>query len=143
MKKVTPKKKEVDYLNHFIKTGNKSARTLTRARVLLLTNDRKKDKDIQDALNVGRSTIWRIRLAYSNCGLMESLAEKPRPGQPSKYDEKKKAEIIAFACTTPPSGRKRWTVRLLADELKKKSGFKTINRESIRLTLKKTTQNLG
>jgi len=143
MKKITLKKKEGAYLNHFIKTGNKSARALTRARVLLLTNDGKKDKDIQDALNVGRSTIWRIRLAYSNMGFMESLTEKPRPGQPSKYNEKKKAEIIAFACTTPPTGRKRWTVRLLADELKKKRGFRTINRESIRLTLKKTTQNLG
>lgn len=56
---------------------------------------------------------------------------------------KKKAEIIASACTTPPEGRKRWTVRLLAEEMKKQRGFKTINRESIRLTLKKATLNLG
>lgn len=143
MKKITLKKKEVEYLNHFIKTGNKSARALTRARVLLLTNEGKKDKDIQEALNVGRSTIWRVRLAYSNLGFMHSLTEKPRPGQPHKYDEKKKAEIVAFACTTPPIGRRRWSVRLLSDELKKRRGFKTINRETIRLTLKKTTLSLG
>lgn len=143
MKKITLKRREVKYLNHFVKTGNRSARALTRARVLLLVNAGKKDADIQEALNVGRSTIWRIRTNYSYQGLTEALTEKPRPGQPPKYDEKKRAEIIAFACTAPPVGRSRWTVRLLCEELRKKRQFRSINRETIRLTLKKTIQNPG
>ena len=139
MKQITLNKKEVKYLNHFIKTGSRSARALTRARVLLLANSGKKDADIQEALNVGRSTIWRIRLAYMHCDLRAALTERPRPGQPPKYDGKMRAEIVAFACTTPPAGRKRWSVRLIVEELRKKQGFSSINRETIRLTLKKTT----
>jgi hypothetical protein len=52
-------------------------------------------------------------------------------------------EIIAQACTKPPEGRKRWSLTLLAEELRKKKEFETINRESIRLILKKAKQNLG
>ena len=95
MIKIKLKKKEINYLNAFVRKGKEKARTLTRARVLLLIN------------------------------------------------KKKKVEIIAKACTTPPEGRQRWTVRLLAEEMGKQEGFKTINRESIRLTLKKATPSLG
>ena len=136
-------KKELQYLTRFVKTGHQSARTLTRARVLLLASKDKPDKDIQTALQVGRTTIWRIKLNYAQHGLAFALTEKPRPGQPKKYDDKKNAEIVAYACTTPPAGRKRWTVRLLAEEIGKKQGFKTINRETIRLVLKKTRPNPG
>ena len=143
MTPTTLQKKELQYLTRFVKTGHKSARTLTRARVLLLASEDKTNKEIRAALHVGRSTIWRIRLNYAQHGLAFALTEKPRSGQPKKYDDKKRVEIIAYACTTPPEGRKRWSVRLLAEELGKKQGFKTINRETIRLVLKKTTSNRG
>jgi len=71
------------------------------------------------------------------------LTERDRSGQPVKYTPKKKVEIIAYACTTPPEGRKRWTVRLLAEEMSKQDGFKTLNRESVRLTLKKAVPSHG
>ena len=143
MKPINLKKKEIDYLHAFVKKGNKNAREITRARILLLTSKKKKDKEIQETLNVGRSTIWRVRRDYLKNGVDYTLTERERTGQPAKYDWKKKAEIIAYACTNPPNGRKRWTVRLLAEELSKRKGFETINRESIRLTLKKTIPNHG
>jgi putative transposase len=86
---------------------------LTRGRILLLENKGKKDIEIQDLLVVGRSTIWRVKNNYLNKGIEYALTERDRPGQPAKYDKKKKAEIIAYACTDSPKGRKRWTVRLL------------------------------
>jgi len=134
---------EIEYLNTFVSKGSKKARALTRARVLLLSNKGKNDVEIQDLLIVGRSTIWRVKNNYLNKGVEYALTERDRPGQPVTYDKKKKAEIIAYACTNPPEGRKRWTVRLLAEKLCKKEGFETINRESIRLVLKKTTPNRG
>lgn len=143
MVKIKLKKREINHLHALVNTGKHKARTLTRARILLLINKGKKDADIQEILVVGRSTIWRVKNNYLQSGLEYTLTERDRPGQPIKYDTKKKAEIIASACTTPPEGRKRWTVRLLAKEMKKQRGFKTINRESIRLTLKKATPSLG
>lgn len=143
MVKINLKKKEVSYLGTFVSQGKKNARALTRARILLLVQKKEKDVNIQKLLSVGRSTIWRVKNNYFKKGIEYALTERERPGQPPKYLKKHKAEIIAYACTTPPKGRKRWSVRLLAEELKKKKNFKTINRESIRLILKKAIPNLG
>lgn len=143
MAKIKLQKREIDYLNAFVRKGNKKARAVTRARILLLAHKGKKDVEIQELLAVGRSTVWRVRNNYLNKGVEYALTERDRPGQPVKYNKKKKAEIIAKACTTPPEGRKRWTVRLLAEEMSKQEGFKTINRESIRLTLKKVEPSPG
>jgi len=143
MAKIKLKKKEINYLNALVRKGKEKARTLTRARVLLLINKRKKDVEIHDLLSVGRTTIWRVRNNYLDKDLEYALTERDRSGQPIKYTPKKKVEIIAKACTTPPAGRKRWTVRLLAKEMSKQEDFKTINRESIRLTLKKAIPSHG
>ncbi|AKB29031.1 hypothetical protein MSSIT_2312 [Methanosarcina siciliae T4/M] len=65
------------------------------------------------------------------------MVDRPRSGQPKKYNERHAAEIIAFACTKPPEGRKKWSLSLLCEKLRKKEGFETINKETIRLILKK------
>ena len=74
---------------------------------------------------------------------MSVLEEKERSGQPKKYKNTHEAEIISLACTDPPVGRKRWTLDLLVEKLKKKRNFKSINRESVRLILKKLKLNHG
>jgi len=85
----------------------------------------------------------RIPQRFCEKSLQSAMTEKPRPGQPKKYTEKHEAEIIAQACTKSPDGRKRWSLTLLTEELRKKEGFETINRESIRLILKKAKQSRG
>jgi len=143
MKKLKLKPNEVSFLKQFTKKGQMSARNFKRANILLLLDKEETGEGIAEKLNVNRDTVYNIKRRYFMGGLNVALFEKPRPGQPIKYDKKKKAEIIAYACTNPPEGRKRWTVRLLANEISKEKGFKTINRETIRLVLKKTTQSLG
>ena len=134
---------EEQYLQDFVKKGQKNARKLTRARILLLANKNKKNVEIAEILNVGRNTVGRTKKRYLEEGLQSAIEDKPRTSQPIKYTEKHIAEIIAQACTTPPAGRKKWTLVLLTEELKKKEGFETINKESIRLILKKAKLNLG
>jgi transposase len=128
---------EEKFLTNFIRKGKKNARYLTRARILLLANQGKGDTEISKTLGIGRSTALRLRKRYLEEGLHSALVDKPRSGQPKKYNEKHKAEIIALACTKPPEGRKRWSLALLCEELRKKEGFETINKETIRLILKK------
>lgn len=134
---------EVKYLQDFVNKGQKNAREITRARILLLANQQKGDTDIAKTLCVGRSTAWRIKKRYLEEGLTITLFDKPRSGQPEKYTERHTAEIIAQVCTKPPAGKKRWTLVLLTEEMRKKEGFETINKESIRLILKKAKLNLG
>lgn len=143
MKRIKLKPKEVAFLKQFTRKGQKSARALKRANILLLLDKEETGDSIAEKLNVHRDTVYNVKSKYLKEGLDVALSEKQRPGQPIKYDKKKKAEIIAYACTDPPWGRKRWTVRLLTEELKTKKGFKTINRETIRLVLKKTIPSHG
>ena len=134
---------EREYLYKFIKTGTKKARAIARANVLLLADEGHSNDEINEATKVHRQTIWRIKNRYLKEGLHSALKEKPRSGQPPKYGDIEKTEIIAMACTNPPKGSKRWTIVLLTEEMKKKKGFKTLNRESVRLILKKAKLNLG
>ena len=143
MVEIKLEEKEVKFLKDFVKKGQKSARGLTRARILLLANQQKGDTEIAETLDVGRNTVWRTKKKYREEGLQSALAEKPRSGQPKKYTDKHEAEVIAQACTESPDGRKRWTLTLLTEEMRKKDGLETINRESIRLILKKAKLNLG
>jgi len=113
MLEIKLKEGEVKFLRDFVKKGRKSARELTRARILLLANQQRDDTEIAETLDVGRNTVWRIKKKYCKKGLQNALAEKPRSGQPKKYTEKHEAEIIAQACTESPDGCKRWTLTLL------------------------------
>jgi transposase len=143
MNKIELTGEEIGYLEEFIKKGRKSARALTRAHILLLTHKGKKEETIADMLNICRATVSNVKKRYREEGLQSALKERPRSGQPKKYSKRHEVEIIAQACTKPPEGSKRWSLTLLAEELRKKEGFETINRESIRLILKKAKQNLG
>jgi transposase len=143
MVKIKLEEDEAQFLRDFVKKGRKSARELTRARILLLADQQKGDAEIAKTLDVGRNTVWRTKKKYREEGLQSALAEKPRSGQPKKYTETHEAEIIAQACTESPDGCKRWTLELLTEEMQKKDGFETINKESIRLILKKAKLNLG
>ena len=143
MVEIKLKEGELKFLRDFVKKGRKSARELTRAHILLLANRQKGDTEIAEILDVGRNTVWRTKKRYREEGLQSALTEKPRSDQPPKYTKRHEAEIIAQACTKSPDDRKRWSLTLLTEEMKKKEGFETINRESIRLILKKAKQSRG
>jgi len=138
MLKFKLKDRDVNFLMDFVRKGRKSARELTRARILLLANEQKRGIDIAKTLGVCRNTVLTIKKRYAEEGLQSALKDKPRPGHPRKYSEKQITEVIALACTHCPDGRKRWTLTLLRDELRKKEGFETIGKESIRLILKES-----
>ncbi|MDR2623711.1 MAG: helix-turn-helix domain-containing protein [Methanobrevibacter sp.] len=111
--------------------------------LVLLNNSDLNQKEIAKILDITPKTVSKIKKRYLDEGLESALNDKPRSGQPKKYDDEKEAEIIALACTDPPEGRKQWTARLVAEEMKQKTGFETINRETVRLVLKKATQSHG
>ena len=125
------------------KSGKRNSREFERAYIMLALDKGKKHEDIEDFYNVSRITIWRIKKKYLDNGIDAALKDDDRPGQPIKYDDIAKAEIVAMACSKAPEGRSRWTLRLLEKSLKQKTGLETVNRESIRLVLKKTNVNLG
>ena len=136
-------KSELSYLNSYRNSGKISLREYNRINILLLLHKGKRNVEIEDFLNVDRLTIWRTKKKYLEQGVEKALEEQERPGQPVKYTTDQQAELAALACGPCPAGRRRWTIRLLTEVLKGKPGFETINRESVRLALKKMNVSLG
>jgi len=121
----------------------RKSKEVQRAIILLFLNKGMTNFEVADLLDIGVNTVSRIKNKYLNDGLDTALYDKQRSGQPKKYGSREEAEIIALACSDPPEGRKVWSLRLIAETLNEKEGFETLNRESVRLILKKAKLNLG
>ena len=130
-------------LQKIVRSGKDKARKITRCRVLLLADgpQGKTDQEISDALNVCLATIFYIRRRYSQEGLERALGEGARSGQPPKFKGKAAAKITAIACSTPPDGQARWTLRLLADRIVELKIVDSISHQSVSNILKKTRLN--
>ena len=135
--------KSRDYLRTFKRTAGHSLREFNRATVLLFLDKGLTISEIENLLEVDRTTIWRIKKRYFSHGLEVALTEDSRTGQPIKYTVLHEAELTALACGPVPKGRRRWTIRLLVEELNKHKGFETITFGSVRKLLKKTNLSLG
>lgn len=135
--------KSRDYLRTFKRTSEHSLREFNRATVLLFLDKGLSILEIENLLEVDRTTIWRIKKRYLDYGLEMALIDESRSGQPTKYSTRHEAELTALACGPVPEGRRRWTIRLLVEELKKQDGFETITYGSVRQLLKKTNLSLG
>ena len=138
--KLKPKDKEL--LEQFITKGSQKARTITRARILLMANDGKADTQIIEALGTARNTIRTVRYRYVNQGLEAALNEQPRPGAPDKFTGRNRAKITAIACSRPPEGRSRWTLRLIADTMVELNMVDNISHHTVQRVLKKTNLSL-
>ena len=131
------------FLEAFRSKGQHSAREVTRAHILLAAGARVPTAQIQQVLGVSRMVIWRTQSAYFEKGLDYALYDAARPGQPAKYGTDQEAEVVALACSQPPEGAARWTIRSLTIAARHRPKLEGINRESIRQILKKTSVNLG
>ena len=136
------KKRVPQYLQKIVESGEEKARKITRCRVLLLADKGKTDQEISDALNVCLATIFNIRRRYHQEGLERAINERARPGQPPKFKGKSMAKITALACSKPPEGRAKWSLRLLADRVIELDIVETISHVSVHNILKKTNSNL-
>ena len=130
------------YLLDFIKSGEKSARKLNRARILLLADENKSDREIAEVLHTGASTVQRTRQRFVEGNLNGALNERPRQGRSKKLDEKGEAILETLAHSKPPEGRKRWTLQLLADRLVQLKVVDSISYETVRQEVKKSELSL-
>lgn len=130
-----------------LKSGNAPARVQTRARILLLT-DRSQgqfrtDKEVAEALLCSTATVVNIRKRFLKEGLHAALLEKPRPGRTPKITGDIEAAITVLACSDPPQGHARWTVRLLTSRVIELALVDTLDHTTLWERLKKTRSSPG
>jgi transposase len=136
-------------LRKLLASGEAPARKLTHARILLKADrgtDRPgcTDEAIAETLDVGEITVWRVRKRYVTEGLEAALNHRhPKNHRPRRLDGDQEAHLIALACSEPPEGRARWTLRLLARRMIELEYTERVSYETVRVTLKKTRSSRG
>jgi len=136
-KLVKLRQKERELLKKLVSKGKERARKLTHCRILLLADEGKTDTRIIEALKVARNTVRQVRSRYVKEGLEAALNERPRPGAPKKFSGRQRAKITAIACSKPPAGRSRWTLRLIADKIVELDITNSISYKTVERILKK------
>jgi transposase len=115
--------------------GKHAARKLKRAQILLAADAGASDEAIARSVGVGGSTVYRTKRRFVLGNLAAALSEEPRPGASRKLSGKEEALLVATACSSPPVGRARWTLELLAGELVRLTAHERVSRETVRRRL--------
>jgi len=123
--------------------GVASARKIRRAYTLLYANDDARDEDVAAALHTCVATVERTRRRFVEGGLGLALNDLPKVGRARKLDGKQEAFVVALACTDPPVGRDKWTMKLLADKVVELKVVDSVCDDTIRRTIKRGASSLG
>src|SRR5215216_5844603 len=128
--------------------GQAAALTARHARILLEADAAvrrrvRSDAQVAERCGVSPRTVARVRERFATDGFAVALHGRPHPGSAPKLDRAQEARLIALACTAPPEGRVRWSVRLLAERVVELGELPPVSRELVRTTLKKTGSSPG
>jgi len=126
---------ERQQLTTLVSGGKHAARLLKRAQILLAADAGASDEVIAAGVAVGGSTVYRTKRRFVLGNLEVALSEEPRPGAARKLTGKEEALLVATACSSPPEGRKRWTLELLAGAMVKLTEHEGLSRETVRRRL--------
>ena len=130
-------KLEREELEQLTTAGRHAARKILHAWILLKADVGFKDEEICEHLNVSVRTVERVRERCAREGIDAALNPKKRPPKEPTFDGDTEARLVQLACSKPPQGRKRWTLRLLADKLVELEVAGSISHETVRQRLGK------
>ena len=138
---------ERSFLQNLIKKGSATAKSIMHANVLLAADEnnihgRKSEIEIAELFHVSKQTVHTIRQQYYEKGLDTAVGRKKRETPPvePKITGEVEAKIIALCCSTPPAGRAKWSLRLLADKAVELQYIDSISHEAVGRLLKKRTK---
>jgi transposase len=132
-------------LGALVSRGKADARKLAHARILLQADEAaggpgRTDQQIAAGLNVSTRTVERVRQRFVEDGLQAALLPKPTKRVYARVlDGAQEAHLIALACSAPPEGKRRWTLRLLAEQVVELGYAGAVSHETVRRVLKKTS----
>jgi transposase len=129
------KQRDQNKLTELLSGGIQQVRVVLRALALLQLAKGASAPRISNVIPLTSQAIRNLGRRYQQAGLEAALYEKQRPGGAQILDDSQKQRVIAMVCSTPPEGRARWTVRLVAQEAVKRRLVPRVGRETIRILL--------
>ena len=137
------KEEEIEKLLEIVNKGIAKARTIKRANILLASDCNMTAKEIAKLYNTSEATVNNVRREYFEKGIRAIERNKrEKPPVPAKVDGHLEAKIIALACSEPPQGYSRWSVRLIATKVVELGYIDDISAMTICRTLKKMNLSL-
>jgi transposase len=120
-------------LQAFVSGGKGAVRKIKRAQILLAADAKAKcsDEMIARTLGSSTSTVYRTKQRFVEEGLERALSEASRSGPPRKLSVTDEALLVAVACSSPPSGRAKWTLELLAGEMVRLTSHSTLSGDTV------------
>lgn len=135
---------ERERLKAICSSGVAAVRVLQRAQILLALDQGILDQEIAAVVHVERTRIWRVRQRYLERQLKGALYDQPRSGRPSQYNDQAEAELVALACSDPPTGYSQWSLSLLTQVARQQNQLlQNVSQETVRQTLKKNAVSPG
>ena len=139
---------EKDYLKQLVKSGTARARQIQRAHILLKADVSEgqgwTDQQIRDTFHLARNTVSKIRKRFTEVGLEETVKRKhPDRDYVTRLDGEQEAHLVALACSEPPEGHARWTLRLLAAHMIQLEYMESVSYETVRQVLKKRASTVA
>ena len=128
-------KKDRQHIEELLGSSMQSVRTVMRALVLRQLDQGRSTTAIGAGVSLSAKTVWLTGRRYQEGGLERALFDAPRPGKTPALDQAQRQQVVALVCSPPPTGRARWTVRLLAEESVRRNIVPAIGREAIRVLL--------
>lgn len=138
---------ERDRLDELVKKGKRQAYIIKHANILLLVDadgPNSTDESVAKVLRCHNQTVRNVRQRFVEQGLEAALTRKKqeKPSRAFKLDGEKEARLLAIACSQPPAGKSRWSLKMLADELVAQEIVDSISDQTVRRTLKKMNFDL-
>ncbi len=129
-----------EFLQRLVKKSSLSIKVFQRAQGLLALDAGQSLQQVAATVGVNYNTValWRDRYKQDGLALLE---DKPRSGRPPHIDGTQRAKVTALACSTPPQGHARWSLRLLAGKAVELGYVEAISHKHVSALLKKTTSN--
>ena len=139
---------EKDYLKQVVKKGTGRARQIQRAHILLKADVSEgqgwTDQHIRETFQLARNTVSKIRKRFTEVGLEETVKRKqPDRDYATRLDGEQEAHLVALACSQPPEGQARWTLRLLAEHMVALEYVDSLSYETVRQVLKKRASTVA
>jgi putative transposase len=133
------------YLQQYITKGIHSARSIRRARALLLLSEGMAQKQVAGTVDCCEGSIINLLHRYKevNGAVEQAITERPRSGQPPIVTPAVEAHITALACSKAPDGRSEWTLRMIADKVVELGYVGHLSHEAVRGVLKKVNSSPG